>query len=192
MLIVFAQAAHGAEVSEYVGKAHQLVAEKKYEEAIAQYTEALKISPKNAQLNMLIGLTYASAGKMDKALEYTKIAVELDPSYASYYNLGLMYSATKEMDKALEAFDKSLSLNPKSYHAAHQKGLVYSEQKDYVKAAEAFAKAVELNPDFEDGYIALVAAYSKKGDKESIKKLAAELRKAKKDALAAAFENEAK
>lgn len=183
-LVSLAQAEN---LSDYVNKGNELAGQKKYEEAIQEYEKALALSPKNVDVHLLLGLSYANFGNLEKALEHIKTSVKLNPSYTPYYYLGLIYSAQSEFKKALDAFDKALSFNPDSYTAEYQKGLLYTRQKKNEKASLAYERAIELNPNFEEARIALAGEAQREGKKEIAQKQVEELRAMNKTELANAL-----
>lgn len=174
--------------AEHIDKGNALAQEKKFAEAIQEYQQALSLAPNNSRTNLLLGLTYANAGDLKNALIHMKKCVELDPSYSSYFHLGLICAVKNEPKKALEAFDSALTFNPESSEAHYQKGLVFTSQKKNKKAIEAYQQAVKLNPNFEQARLALAGLAQKEGDKEMALQQVEELRKMKRDNLAAALE----
>ena len=54
---------------------------KRYDEAIRSYDRALALSPGDAGTWHLEGVTYADAGKPERAAECNRRAAELDPRY---------------------------------------------------------------------------------------------------------------
>ena len=63
------------------------------DQAIADFTKAIEIGPKDADVYNNRGIAYAAKGLYDQAIaDYTK-AIEIDPEYAeAYYNFGCIYS----------------------------------------------------------------------------------------------------
>lgn len=176
-------------VAEHLVQGSRLIREKKYEEAVQEYDQILRMEPKNLRALLVLGLTYAQIGKFDRAVEFTKKASELDPAgYVPYYNLGLIYASNQELDKALDALNQALKINPESYVAEYQRGLVYSAQGAHDKAAESYKRVLELNPYFEKARIALAGASYRQGDKVAALEHVEELRKMHKETLAQALE----
>ncbi len=178
-----------SEAQDLIAKGNSLVEEKKYQEALQEYEKALKADPKNVRAILLTGLTYANLGKLDEAISHTKKAVDLDPSYTSFYHLGMIYAAANDTSKALEAFDRALALSPDSFMAEYQKGLIYASLGEYEKAIESYQKALKLNPHLENAHVALAGSYLKLGDKDSALAQVEELRKIKQETLAQVLEN---
>ena len=169
-------------------KGNELIKNRQYQEAIHDYEQVLDIDSKNVQVRLLLGLTYAQLGELEKALQHTKKASQLDPGYAAFYQLGLIYSAKRQPEQALKAFDRALKSSPKSYAAQYQKGLVYVSQKNYQKAAECYERARQFNPQFDDAYLALGGAYYQLGNKAAAFRQVEELRKVNKQKVADGFE----
>lgn len=180
--------ANATEVQDYLSQGMKLAKEKKYEEAIGKYEEALKINPKDMGALLLAGLTHAQIGKLDRAIEYTKKASEIGPSYTPFYHLGLLYAVHNEPEKAIRSFDQALTFNPESYVAEYQKGLVYASQRSYREAMEAYQRAIELNPASDDARLALAAVSYQQGNTAEAERQAEELRKLKREAIAKALE----
>ncbi len=172
------------EANDYIAAGNKLATEKKYNEAVKQYEEALKIDPKNNQISLILGLAYANTGALDEALKYTNLAAKTEPSYTAFYNLGLIYAAMRDTEKSIEAFNRALSFNPDSSAAEYRKGLVYSEAKAYEKAAGSFGRALTLNPQLDEARVGLVGAYLKLNNRAGALNQVEEFRKMKKDDFA--------
>jgi len=85
-----------------------------YLKAIEYYQEAYKYNSENAELNMLIGISYIRSFPKTKALKYIKKAIDLN-AYVhpkSTFLLGRAFHVNKEYNKAIieyEDFKQSLS-----------------------------------------------------------------------------------
>ncbi len=165
------------EANDYIAAGNKLATEKKYNEAAKQYEEALKIDPKNNQVNLILGLTYANTGALEEALKYTNLAAKTAPSYTAFFNLGLIYAAMKDTERSIEAFNRALSFNPESSAAEYHKGLVYSEANTYEKAAGSFERALTLNPQLDEARVGLIGAYLKLNNRAGALNQVGEFRK---------------
>lgn len=106
-----------------------------YEEAIADYRQALERIP-----------------PQDKVLLAT-----------SEGNLGSAYLALKRYSEAELAFRRALGHNPNDASAHFNLGLIRNELHDPGGAAAYFAKTIELNPRFEAAYMTLCDMYRQLG-----------------------------
>jgi tetratricopeptide (TPR) repeat protein len=86
-----------------VFKARNAAKEKNFEEAVAQFTEALKNDPNNAELYSSIAIVQANANKLDEALAAISKAVQLKPDNKEYVDLKAKLSTIKERDEAAKA-----------------------------------------------------------------------------------------
>jgi tetratricopeptide (TPR) repeat protein len=160
-------AAEAAEIQDHVASGNKFVQEKNYKQAVREYETAVQKNPKDADANLLLGLTLANTGELERALQYTQAALQIRPSYSGYYNLGLIHANNGMFAQAAEAFENAVKTNPSSYQAWHQLGLVYASDLKFEKAIEAYQKVIELNPKFAQAYQGLGSSYYWNGDKES-------------------------
>lgn len=97
----------------------QLYKEKRYEEAIAQFTEALKLRPDFALAANNLGFVYYRQGRHAEAARWLENTVKIDPSRAvAYLNLGDAYAHAGARDKARKAYTTYLELQPQGAGAA--------------------------------------------------------------------------
>lgn len=86
---------------------------KKYDQAIEQWKQALKLIPDDAEVHNFVGLAYHKTGKLDSAIAAYSEAVKYDPQYhQAWNNLGYMYFLKGDYQTALKHFKKSLQENP--------------------------------------------------------------------------------
>jgi len=88
-------------------------AKKSWAEAITAYTEALQYDTRSDEIAFALAKVYLMDGKKRSSLYYTKMAIQLNPSEAGYWQL-LQYLEEREnrLDEAAEALEMYLKLNP--------------------------------------------------------------------------------
>lgn len=79
-----------------------------YKEALQWFEKAKNKNPHNPFVYDRIAHSYDAIGEKDKAIEFMKTAVSLDPEYLGC--LGRMYSSIDRHDLAIECFEKELDL----------------------------------------------------------------------------------
>jgi len=96
----------------------QLYRERRYEEAEAAFTEALKLQPRFALAANNLGFLYFKRGKPVEAARWYEQAIEMDGSRAlAYLNLGDAYLQAGNDAKALAAYTTFVGLAPKHARA---------------------------------------------------------------------------
>ena len=144
-----------------------LAQKKDYDGAIKEFDKALKLDPKNGKAHILLGLTYANKGDLEKALKFTQYAIMLEKSYAAYHNLGLIYANKGEYQNAADAYGNALELSPSSAAAWYELGLLHAANSHFSEGITAYKKALEINPRLDNAYLGLGSAYYWSGDKAS-------------------------
>ncbi len=174
-LILLSQTAFCGQAEDSILKGNTLVQKKDFDGAIKEYENALKFDPKNAKAHLLLGLTYANTGDLDKALRFTKYALTLEKSYTAFHNLGLIYANKDDYQNAVDAYESALQISPESAYDWYQLGLLHAGNSHFDKGIAAYKKAIELNTSLDDAYVGLGSAYYWSGDKsaalEQVKRL---------------------
>ncbi len=97
----------------------QLYREKRYDEAVAQFTEALKLRPDFAQAANNLGFVYYRQQRYMEAARWLENTLKIDPSRAvAYLNLGDAYFHAGEKAGAKQAYATYLELQPQGSGAA--------------------------------------------------------------------------
>jgi tetratricopeptide (TPR) repeat protein len=160
---------------------------RKYQDAIAEYQQALVLAPKLAAAHHELGFAYLKLGKYKESVEALKQAVALRPDNAdTYIQLGLAYKATAHWKDAAGAFEKSVELKPSNASVYYQLGQVYEKLNDTDAALDAYREGIRLSPQYAPAHYALGLLHLKLGDADAAmseyeilaglnKKLAAEL-----------------
>jgi putative GTP pyrophosphokinase len=90
--------------------------QKRFDEAISQYTKILELTPKKEICSII------------------------------YKHRGMAYFACSRYTEAIDDFSNSLKLNEKSYKAAYYRGVVHSVLKQYSPAIDDYTLSLEFNP----------------------------------------------
>jgi tetratricopeptide (TPR) repeat protein len=149
----------------YIGNCNSFI--KEYERAISDYTKALEINPKLAEVYYNRGATYSRKQEYDKAIsDYTK-SLEINPKLAEAYgNRGATYFHKQEYDKAIADYTKALEINPKLTKTYSYRGIAYFRKQEYEKAIADYTKALEINPKYAEAYSYRGIAYFRKQEYE--------------------------
>ncbi|HEX2840807.1 tetratricopeptide repeat protein [Hyphomicrobium sp.] len=105
-------------VTAYVNRAVARAATHAYKGALADFSAALKVDPKNWLVFYNRGSVFFDLGKDDLAIKDFASAIEADPNTAiAYYNRGLAYERRGDMQKALEDYRRAVALDQSDVNA---------------------------------------------------------------------------
>ena len=151
----------------YFQRGNFRLASNKYDEAIEDYNEAIKLNPHYARSYKNRGLAYYTKGDISRAIDdYTK-AIELDPDNAYVYNnRGTAYSEKGEFSLALKDLNRAIELKPDLAEAYFYRGVTYYRNGDVNFAIEDYNTAIKLRYDYARAYNNRGIAYRDKGDVE--------------------------
>ena len=140
----------------------------KYTQAISDFTEALKLNPKDSEALNNRGRAYYSQGDHSRAISDYSRAIELSPNFSqAHTNLGNAYYLMGDYSRAILNYDKAIVLNPKYSLAYYNRGLAYNALGDYPHAISDYDRAIEFNLKFSEAYVSRGDAYGSMGNNTS-------------------------
>ena len=118
------------------------------EAALADFTRASKLDPKDEDTYWHIARIYAEQKKYNLAEMSLNAAIKENPSSSSAYcKRGHYFAERGNRHKALRDHDLALKCDPKDAYAFNSRGLVYLTFKDYKSAEQDLRKAMQLDWD---------------------------------------------
>ncbi|GBU21202.1 hypothetical protein R80B4_01091 [Fibrobacteres bacterium R8-0-B4] len=130
---------------------------KKYDLAVADFTEALRLDPNNAEVYFQRGGVHTSAAYLyrDRAhyclaiADYTK-AIRLDPNMAEAYSkrgdayagCGYVDKSNAVLDFAIADYTEAIRLNPDNAMAYYDRGGTYKNKGDFDNAIANYTEAI--------------------------------------------------
>ena len=118
---------------------------KEYDRAIADYNQALLLSPKDAAAFNNRGNSYNDKKEYDRAIADSNQVILLNPKSAAAVNYrGNVYYNQKEYDRAIADYNQALELNPKDAELFYNRGIAYELKGDKVKAIESYRQALAV------------------------------------------------
>jgi tetratricopeptide (TPR) repeat protein len=118
-----------------------------YREALAIFTEVLKIKPKHILSIEMGAICKKRLGNVYEAIEDYSKAIEIDNNYSSAYNgRGVAKDDLNDYQGAIEDYSKAIEIDPKFGIAYYNRGIVKADLKDYQGAIEDYSRAIEIDP----------------------------------------------
>jgi tetratricopeptide (TPR) repeat protein len=130
--------------------------QKKLDEAIAEYRQAIEIDPKFAPAHYGLGLALYDQKRLDDAIAEYRKAIEIDPKYAfAHSNLGMALHAQKKLDEAIAEYRQAIEIDPKLVPAHYNLGNALYHQNKLDEAIAEYRKAIEIDPKFAPAHCTL-------------------------------------
>jgi predicted CXXCH cytochrome family protein len=134
--------------------------------AIPMYQEALERRPDFWPALHGLGLSLASAGQPERAVEFLERAAKLSTSETVANELAMVYRGMGRLREAVAALKNALSLNPDFPPAHNNLGRILAQTGDIAGAEEAFSQAIRAQPDSPGPYTNLANVLVGRGNPE--------------------------
>jgi len=135
-------------------KGSAAIAEKKNDEAIAQFQKATRIFPDYYEAHRMLGQLYMDLSQWEKAEGSFRQAVKIDPkAILALTSLGEVYRREKKYDEAQKILEEALMLDNNSWESNFTLGRIYWEKKDIAMAGRYVARSIELQPNVAEGHL---------------------------------------
>ena len=124
-----------------------LFKQRKFDEAIVEYREALRLKPDFTLAHFNLGNALRDQGRIDQAITDFREVIRLKPDHAeAHNNLGLALKSKGKRDEALAEFRMALRLNPILAQAVENLGGTLAEQGNFDDAIAVFREKLRLTP----------------------------------------------
>ena len=125
----------------------------RYNEALADFDEALALNAGIASVWMHKGSLLATMNRDDSAMVCSERAVALKPDYAeAVSNRGGLKVRKGDLAGAIVDFDRAVALDPKLRDAYANRASAYSMMQEYEKSIADRRRAIELEPAHAENY----------------------------------------
>lgn len=127
----------------------ELYRNKKYEESLDFYLEALDINSKKPDSYYRLGECFHELKNNDLAIKYLNKSLAIDPDFSETYRvLGDVYYALNEYKKAIDYYDEFTLLDDTNEYVYNMLGHLHYKSCDIRKALLYFKLAIDINPHF--------------------------------------------
>ena len=118
--------------SAYLNRGNTYCKLERYEEALADYSEAIRLNPEGPSAYVNRGNTYDDLERYEEALADYSEAIRLNPEDPSaYYNRGITYDDLECYEEALADYSEAIRLNPEDPSAYLNRGNTYPKLERY-------------------------------------------------------------
>ena len=127
---------------------------------------AYELSPRDRRVSLLLGLTCADEGDVERARELLSSATRLGGStFAAHYGLGRLFVAEEKWPNALQEFKLALATkaSPEAHYAL---GCLYYQLSRDGLAARHLRKALELDEEYGEAFYMLALIAERGGHKK--------------------------
>lgn len=126
----------------------------RYVEALADFDQALELSPNLPELLYSRGLSYHAFGRPEKAISDFNRVLELDVGYGkAYHHRGLSFLRLGDDEAALQDFARAIVLLPADADVRYNRGGYFADRDMFQKALSDYSEAIRLRPTFEVAYV---------------------------------------
>lgn len=122
-------------------------------EAIADYSMAIKIAPAYGPAYLNRGNVYSDQGKLDEAIAEFDLLIRVFPDYVLPYNSrGAAYYRKGELDKAIADYTAAIRLKPDYGNAFWNRARAYGSKGNLKQSLADFDAAIRFKPDVAEIY----------------------------------------
>lgn len=138
----------------------------RFESAAVRLDDLLALDPDNTAVLYNLGVVHTFLKQEEKALDYFRKTVDLDPSYAAaWYNMGQICLIRKrDYTRALNCFERAVAARPDYVGARHQMGVAWQMLGDKERARSCWQRILATEPDHEQAKRSLEGLDSASGD----------------------------
>lgn len=137
----------------------------RYDEALADITQADTLAPNTAPTQYYFGAVYAALGQHQSAIGYLDKAIDQQSDYLEAYAFrGVEYFSLKDYDTAILDFNRALEIQSKYAYALFYRAAAYANLRQYDNAIADLDLAIELEPVYTNTDFALGTSRVKASD----------------------------
>lgn len=126
---------------------HYAMARHDYREAVAAYTAARRLAPRDLRLLYHLGESYDALGDMDRALELLYAAVGRERHFVQAWNaLCRIHLKLGQLDRAHQAMGMALAVNPRDWGVYFTFADYYLDLGQYGRARALLMDILDLEP----------------------------------------------
>lgn len=149
----------------HIALARRLSSLRRFEEAEAEYLEALRLDPNNGEYENALAVSYTEAAQPAKAVPYYQRAGAHKPHHVIFLSLGSALEQLGRLDEAITAYRRSIELKPTFAMSLLRLGIVFDALNRLPEAIEVLRQALQAEPTNVFALHTLGQVYYRTGDK---------------------------
>lgn len=134
----------------YIELGKILFKQKKPEDALRTFTQAVQADPQNFYAYKYRGITNTTLKKYPEAIadlqQYIAAANNADEKLTAYYHLIWAYTTMQKYDDALKVCTNLIKMHPSNAELYRRRASVYGKKRDFKSAIENTDIAIKMNP----------------------------------------------
>ncbi|HLW80383.1 MAG TPA: tetratricopeptide repeat protein, partial [Terriglobia bacterium] len=139
----------------------------RYPEAISGFESVARAEPQMDRVPFLIGNCYMALGELEKAQEFYRQAIAMQPREPTYRAaLGKMLRMQGRMDEAIPVLEAELELAPLDAQSRYHLALCYEAKGNFAQAQRLLEQIAAQKPAMLTAHVALARVYYHNGFKE--------------------------
>ena len=124
-----------------------------YDGAIAQFREAIRLTPGDANVHSNLGVALMHQGKVDEAIAAHRQAIRLSPDNSAVHtSIGLALKNQGKLSEAIASFREAVRLAPDSGPAHSNLGLILASEGKLAEAIAECKEAIRLEPGLDSAH----------------------------------------
>jgi tetratricopeptide (TPR) repeat protein len=151
----------------YNNLGYALASEKRYEEAVLQYRQGIKINPHYSKAHNNLGHALSEQKKYAEAIGYYQKAINIEANYAeAYNNLANALGQMGKLEESIVHYNKAIHFKSDYAEAHYNLGIALGKQGQPKGAIVQYRKALQIKPDFVLAHNNLASLLGQRGDSE--------------------------
>jgi tetratricopeptide (TPR) repeat protein len=120
---------------------------RQYEKAKKALTHAIKLNPRSANANYLIGFVYSALGDWKRSINYLERSDEIETNHPEILRcLGWSIFHDGQRKRGIILLERALNLSPNDPLIMSDLGICYLNEKNFERSSLLFKKVLELEP----------------------------------------------
>lgn len=149
----------------YNNLGHALVNDKRYEEAVTQYRQAIKINPDYSKAHNNLGYALHEMKRYDEAIVHYQQAITLEANYAeAFNNLANALRQKGKLKESISYYNEAIRFKGDYDEAHFNLAIALGDQGRVGEAIEQYRAALKINPDFVQAHNNLASLLGQEGD----------------------------